>query len=324
MDIILSSFGVTLQKENNLFCVNSHKGKQMIPPRDVSSISISKGARISSDAVLLAIENEVDVFFVDKSGMPKGRIWSNQYGSISTIRKNQLEFIYSRKSVDWIKELISYKMDNHIAMLLLVQSEDKINRQLVKNAINAISDYKTKTLKLEGNIVADIAPSLRGWEGASSKRYFQVLSEHLPQKYRFEKRSQNPATDKFNALLNYGYGILYGKVEGALIKAGLDPYIGVFHRDDYNRPVLVYDVIERYRIWVDFVAYKLCQDDAFTDDCFTDFNGATWLDGLGKRIFIQAIHDYLSEIITIDGLNRSRETHITLFAQQITKVFSKI
>lgn len=323
MDIILNSYGVSLQKENNLFAVISHEGKQLFPPRDIKSISISKGARISSDAVLLAIENEIDVFFINKQGMPQGRVWSNQYGSVSTIRKNQLEFIYSQKSVTWIKELISYKMDNQAALLLTLQNEDMRANRIAQSVANALADYKSKVMKLEGNIVADISPSLRGWEGAASRRYFESMSAYLPEKYRFENRSQHPATNAFNALLNYGYGILYGKVEGALIKAGIDPYVGFFHRDDYNRPVLVYDVMERYRVWVDYVAVKLCREDVFPEESFVNRNGAVWLDGIGKRIYVQAVHDYLSEIISFNNLERSRETHILLYAQGLAKYFEK-
>ncbi|HRP56369.1 CRISPR-associated endonuclease Cas1 [Agriterribacter sp.] len=321
MNIILNSFGVSLQKENNLFAIFSQEGKQLIPPRDVKSISISKGARISSDAVLLAIENEVDVFFINQLGMPQGRVWSNRYGSVSTIRKNQLEFIYSSRSVEWIKQQVKDKMDNQVALLLTLQNTDDRANRIAQSVINAISDHKAKVTKLEGMIVADIAASLRGWEGAATRRYFQALNEYLPVKYRFEGRSQHPAADMFNALLNYGYGILYGKVEGALIKAGIDPYIGVFHRDDYNRPVLVYDVIERYRVWVDYVAVRLCCEDVFTEECFSIKNGAYWLDGLGKRIFVQAVHDYMAEIIKVDHTDRSRDTHITLFAQRLAQYF---
>lgn len=324
MNIILNSYGVLLQKENNLFCIKSHDGKKLIPPRDVRSISISKGARISSDAVLMAIENEIDVFFIDKSGMPQGRIWSNQYGSVSTIRKRQLEFIYSDRSLGWIKDLIIYKMDNQSALLLALKDDkDTRNERIAQRAINAIADHQTKIQKLEGKMIHDVAPSLRGWEGAASKRYFEALSAYLPDKYKFEKRSQNPAIDPFNSLLNYGYGILYGKIEGALIKSGLDPYVGIFHRDDYNRPALVYDIIERYRIWIDYVSIKLCQQEVFTEDCFTNRNGAVWLDGVGKRIFIQAVNDYLAEIITINSKDRSRETHIDLYAQELAQFFVK-
>lgn len=63
-----------------------------------------------------------------------------------------------------------------------------------------------------------------------------------------------------NALLNYGYGILYGSIQVELIKAGIDPYIGVLHRDNYNKPVLVYDIIELYRTWIDEVVFSLVLD----------------------------------------------------------------
>lgn len=321
MNIILNSYGVLLQKENNLFCIKNHDGKKLIPPRDVKTISISRGARISSDAVLMAIENEIDVFFIDKTGMPQGRVWSNQYGSISTIRKKQLEFIYSKKSLEWVKELIIYKMDNQSALLLTLKNGDERANRIAQRAINAIADHRKKIQSLDGEVITDIAPSLRGWEGAATRRYFEAVSVYLPEEFQFKKRSQHPAADSFNALLNYGYGILYGKIEGALIKAGLDPYVGIFHRDDYNRPVLVFDIIERYRVWIDYVAIKLCQQRVFSEDCFLDKNGAVWLDGLGKRIYIQAVNDYLSEIITIKNKERSRQTHIDLYAQELAQFF---
>ena len=323
MEIILNSYGTSLQKENNLFVIYSKEGKRFVPPADVSSISISKGAKVSSDAVMLAIENEIDLLFIDGKGMPMGRVWSNKYGSIATIRKNQLEFIFEPRSVVWVKQLIGEKMDNMIAMLLSLETHDDRLLRMIKSAINAIEDYKNKINAAEGSVISEVAASFRGWEGAASRRYFQLISEFMPDNYRFEKRSQNPAVDKFNALLNYGYGMLYGKVEGALIKAGIDPYVGIFHRDDYNRPVLVYDVIEKYRVWIDYVVIKLCREEVFIEECFTDRHGACWLDGLGKRILIQSVNDYLAEIVTIHGMERSRSTHIELYAQRLANYFGK-
>lgn len=183
---------------------------------------------------------------------------------------------------------------------------------------------RRKVAKVEGEIVADAAPALRGWEGAGSRRYFQAISVCLPALYQFERRSQHPAANAFNALLNYGYGMLYGKVEGALIKAGIDPYVGVFHRDDYNRPVLVYDIIERYRSWIDYVVIELCRQDAFPEDCFVDRNGGIWLEGLGKRILIQSVNDYLAEVVTLQRVSRSRLSHIQRQAHQLANFFQKI
>jgi CRISPR-associated protein Cas1 len=125
-----------------------------------------------------------------------------------------------------------------------------------------------------------------------------------------------------NAFLNYGYGILYGKVEGALIKTGIDPYIGVLHRDDYNRPVLVYDVIELYRVWVDYVVYSLVIQNALTDEFYSvQPDGSYWLEPLGRRVLIQSFNDYLDDTIEVKGNVRSRQHQIFLYAQSLAQQF---
>ena len=323
MHLILNSYGASLQRHQDRFVIYTQEGKDYIAPNQVKSISISKGAMVSSDAVLLAIQHEIDLLFVDGLGQPKGRVWSVQYGSISTIRKNQIEFIFTQAAVEWVKSILQYKMDTQIALLLALETDDDRAARIIQRAINALEDHKQKIAKTEGEVISDVAPSLRGWEGAGSRRYFEAIFTVLPATYRFDGRSKHPATDPFNALLNYGYGMLYGKIEGALIKAGIDPYVGIFHRDDYNRPVLVYDVIERFRVWVDYVVIQLCRQEAFPESCFVERNGGIWLEGLGKRILIQSVNDYLAEVVQLGGLERSRAVHIQQYAHQLAKFFQK-
>lgn len=322
MDLILNTFGTSLNRDNEAFIINHKDGKQRLPVAGISAIHISRGAQITSDAVLLAIENEIEILFMSKSGEPIGRVWSNKYGSISTIRKGQLNFTFSKEAIVWIKEIIAQKMDNQQALILAMQINDDRTKRLVDTALRRIGDYKTKLTALNGEVISDIAPTLRGWEGQSTRIYFETLNLFIPDEFRFSKRSQHPATDVVNALLNYGYGILYGKIEGALIKAGIDPYIGVFHRDDYNRPVLVYDFIELYRVWVDYVVFTLVAQNNITDEFYSvKSDGSYWLEGLGRRIIIQSLNDYLDEIILMNGVNRSRENHIMLKAQALAQTF---
>ncbi len=324
MELVLNTFGTSLQVEDGLFLVVHKDGKQTVEPTKVKSILISKGARISSDAALLAIENEIDVMFVDKMGKPAGRVWSIKYGSVSTIRRKQLDFIYSPHAVKWIKDIIRQKIDNQIGFLLTMMPENERLKNLIERSISKQQDYKQKIAGADAPFISDIAPTLRGWEGAAGKAYFEILSELLPENYRFENRSQHPAKDVFNCLLNYGYGMLYGKVEGALIKAGIDPYAGIFHRDEYNRPALVFDVIEIFRVWIDFVAFNLCTQQVIDQDCYSiSEEGVFWLENMGKRILIQSVNDYLDEVINLKGLPRSRMVHIELHAQQLAQTFLK-
>lgn len=324
MELVLNTFGTSLNRDNEGFVITHKDGRQRIPADGIKSIQISRGAQITSDAVMLAVENEIEVLFMDRSGMPIGRIWSPKYGSISTIRKGQLNFTFSKDALAWIKEIIRQKIENQQALLLMMKADsDDLNRKREK-AISRLEDYRTKIASLEGDIVSDVAAQLRGWEGVASKIYFEALNLFVPENYRFESRSQHPAMDITNAFLNYGYGILYGKIEGALIKAGIDPYIGVLHRDDYNRPVLVYDVIELYRVWVDYVVYSLVAQQVVTEEYYSvRSDGSYWLEGLGRRILIQSLNDYLEEVIQVKSVSRSRLTQIQLYAQELAQKFKR-
>lgn len=322
MELILNTFGTSLSRDNEAFVVTHKDGKQRLPIMGIKSIQIGKGVQITSDAIMLAIENEIELLFVDGAGNPVGRAWSPKYGSVSTIRKGQLNFTFTKDALDWIKDIISQKIENQQALLLMMQTEDYTTDQIRNKAISRLEDYRIKVSKLEGEIVSDVSAQLRGWEGVSSKIYFETLNKFIPEEYRFTSRSQHPAMDVVNAMLNYGYGLMYGKIEGALIKAGIDPYIGIMHRDDYNRPVLVYDIIEIYRIWVDYVVYSLVSQKVITEDYYSiKEDGSYWLEGLGKRILIQSMNDYLDEVITQKGVSRSRIMQIQLYAQSLAQKF---
>ena len=138
MEIVLNTYGTSISRDNEAFIISTHEGKRRIPIDGVSSIRIGRSAQITSDAILLAIENEVDVVFSDRSGNTVGRVWSPRYGSISAIRKGQLCFSQSRDAVEWIKKIIEKKLDNQQAMLLLMKVDNTPYIAEIDKAINKI------------------------------------------------------------------------------------------------------------------------------------------------------------------------------------------
>lgn len=109
MELILNTYGSYLNRDQNGFVITSGDSKQRVPADGLTSIQVCKGAIISSDAALFAIENEIEILFTTPSGTPMGRVWSPKYGSISTISKGQLSFLHTHDSVAWIKETICKK-----------------------------------------------------------------------------------------------------------------------------------------------------------------------------------------------------------------------
>lgn len=120
MELVISTFGTSLNRDNEGFVITTTEGRQRIPAEEITSIQISRGAQISSDAVMLAMEREIEVLFMDKNGNVTGRIWSPKYGSVSTIRKGQLNFSFSPDAINGSRRLYAkrLKTNKHYFSLL--------------------------------------------------------------------------------------------------------------------------------------------------------------------------------------------------------------
>jgi CRISP-associated protein Cas1 len=139
---------------------------------------------------------------------------------------------------------------------------------------------------------------IQGLEGMASRIYFEAISSIMPEKYRFEGRSRNPAKDEFNAMLNYGYGVLYSLVQKACIIAGLDPYVGFLHTDSYNKKSLVFDIIECFRFYVDEVVVCLFSKRMVKDEFFEPLEQGIGLSKDGKATLIDALNKSFEELVS--------------------------
>lgn len=257
MKLVINSEGIYLTKVGECFCVKKDRQKQEIAAKKVEQIIITTAAAISTDAIELAVENNIDIVFLKKYGAPFGRVWHSKMGSISTIRKKQLDLDSNNMGTTLVKEFLCQKMNNQVDFLnsLAINRRDD-RKNDIKETISKIKELVKKVENIDDNI-NNVRNSLQGYEGTASRLYFSKLSELMPEKFKFDGISKNPAKDEFNCMLNYGYGIMYSNVERACILAGLDPFIGIMHVDNYNRQSFVFDLIEMYRIYIDQIVFKL-------------------------------------------------------------------
>lgn len=169
-----------------------------------------------------------------------------------------------------------------------------------------LQSCKDRLLELSGENIDEIRASIMGIEGSAGRIYFDAINFLMPEKYRFEGRSRNPAKDEFNALLNYAYGVLYSKVEKASIIAGLDPYVGIIHTDNYNKKSLVSDLIENYRIWAEETVINLFAGRKVKQIHFDKLRNGYTLKKEGKALLISALNKYLDTAVRYGGRNIKR------------------
>ena len=261
MQLIINTYGTYVHVKDELFEVSltkdGEKQKHHFASQKVTSILMSKGAALSTDAIILAMKNNIDIIVFEYDGMPIGRFSHSKPGSTSKIRKQPLESSLNETGVYWIKSWLAKKLENQIEFLKRLKSHRPASAEQIQEKIDLINGIKIKINELNGSKIDNIDASLRGLEGTSGRVYFKVLSSLLTERYRFEGRNFRPAKDPFNAFLNYAYGVLYSRVEKVLVIAGLDPYVGFMHRDDYNMKSMVFDFIEPYRVYAEEVVFKL-------------------------------------------------------------------
>ena len=75
----------------------------------------------------------------------------------------------------------------------------------------------------------------------ATSMYFEILSRTLPPELGFRRRTRRPHLDPVNAMLSFGYAMLFSQCMRAVTGANLDPDLGVLHEGTGS---LVYDLIE--------------------------------------------------------------------------------
>jgi len=95
-------------------------------------------------------------------------------------------------------------------------------------------------------------------------------------------------------------------VEKACIIAGLDPYVGIIHTDNYNKKSLVFDLIENFRIWADETVVNLFAGRKVKQELFDELKNGFTLNKEGKAMLIEAFTKFLDVSIRYNGRNIKR------------------
>lgn len=302
MQLVLNSYGTYLHKKGDCFEVKRGEEKFLVSVKKVDSILITTAAYLSTDAIKLAMDHNIDMVFLDGFGDPYGRVWHSKLGSTVAIRRRQLEISEKEEGLELAKEWVLSKMDNQMALIEKLSGTRPDKKEKIGKHVEKIRGIRAQVDALSGTI-DEKRGSVMGLEGASGRVYFGALGFIMPERFKFDGRSRRPAKDEFNCMLNYGYGVLYSMVEKACIIAGLDPYIGFLHADNYNKKSLVFDLIEPFRILVDETVVHLFSGRQVKKKHFDQVKGGLTLNKEGKAVLLEALNKKLDKSVRYRGRN---------------------
>ncbi|PJF42785.1 MAG: CRISPR-associated endonuclease Cas1 [Phototrophicales bacterium] len=272
--LIADEFGTHIGKYSKRLRI-TRGGKNLVeaPIMHLRSVMVlSKGVSISADALASCSENGIPVHYIDETGRAYAMLYTAGLTGTILTRREQLYAYTDARAIHFAIALTEAKLLNQAATLKYLvknRKSDEVYSQLNEIAMD-IENSTNALRRLSGEHIDNLRAEINGIEGAAARHYWAGIRQILPEQYGWSERIGRGATDPVNSLLNYGYGILYSKVEQSILLAGLDPYAGFLHVDRAGRPSLVLDLIEVFRqVAVDRVVFGLCnrnfvieQDDA--------------------------------------------------------------
>ncbi len=289
MIVEISEHGSVLKRDHECFIVQTPTEKTEIPAEKVDAVIVTANALVSTQAVALCLEKNIQLVLASWTGKPFGRFWVSTPGRATEVRRRQYLHQDSTLAFEVSKDIVTCKLRAQRKLLVDLKGNRKAPNETISSSISAL----TKSLQSLSGVKYSLSfkQTFLGIEGFAAAEYFSAISSVLPKKYAFKERSRQPAQDKFNAVLNYIYGITYSSVEKVVILSGLDPNAGIYHADSYGKPTLVFDLIELFRAKVDRVTVKLFTRKYVKDSWFASSEEAplgVFLSKEGRKAVITA------------------------------------
>jgi len=205
-------------------------------------VVIGKESYITTKVIHLFSDYHINVIFLDLFGNFKACLhevmssfvgYKRRMGQYDTFRDPQ-KVLYLQR------QLIAAKFESEINF---VKDEFvKLKLKKFRNFVLQAKNYK--------DIVAHEAHV-----GIIYRNYYASLFdseyEFIQRKNRGRRSKQRYATNVINALLNYGFAVLYSEIAKHINAQGLDPYYGFYHKNHSSEQALVYDLVEPYRVLVE-------------------------------------------------------------------------
>ena len=249
--VIINKPGTFLGKKSRRLVIK-HDGLQkeysLLKLKEITLVG--SGISLSNDLIEEALKQGLQINFLDGIGRVYAKIVSPLISQTIETARAQLQSEKSDKAGKLAKAIIDAKIGNQLALLKYfskyqLQKADKNFLQLTMEVakIQSISEDLRKYKPRMENYQS----LLFSFEGRASDAYWRAFSFLLNPNVKFTGRVGRGAGDLVNSLLNYGYGILYSRVFGEVLKAGLLPFAGFLHTDRSGKASLVLDIMEIFR-----------------------------------------------------------------------------
>lgn len=287
--------GSRISRSGNTLKVHTTSGSAMsLPVNEVGAVVLHGYTQVTTQALHLCANHEIGVHMISAGGKYMAGLVPGPGGVQRKLR--QYEALSDGETrLNLARKLAMAKIESSLRYVLRATRSRSRESPDAPNAMDAMRDALKKAAH------AKTEDELRGHEGYAGRAYFSALptliKDTVPDQLRFTKRTRRPPKDPFNALLGFGYSLLYQAVLRSIVAVGLEPAIGFFHTPRSSAHPLVLDIMELFRcpLWdmpligsINRLQWDPAQDFAVSP-------GKVWLSSSGRKKAIQLFEKRLSE-----------------------------
>ena len=285
----------------------------------VSQVIVFGNVSITTPALQLLLREGIEVVLLSRTGQFYGRLIGEQNGN-GALRVAQLQRSQEPDfALETARQFVTGKLHNLRVFLQRYarRAASTSNRWDPEPLTHAVDGIGAMLRRVDSCRTIN---SLSGVEGQGAAVYFRVWKELLKPPWRFERRLRRPPPDPVNVLLSFGYTLLTQNVWGAVLTAGLDPYVGFLHQLHYNRPSLPLDLVEEFRpVIVDSVVLRCLNNGILTPEHFApgdEKERPLVLTDEGIRLFLREMEARFSQDFKSADTGK-RMTYRRLFLHQV-------
>lgn len=279
----------------------------------LEQILIFGKSQISADAVRACLQQNVPIAYLSRMGYCYGRIMPIERGYRQLSRYQQQLSVNERLQI--AREIVQAKLKN--SRVFLMRQQRRKPSEIVSSAIKSL-EYLAQRAALADNIA-----QLMGFEGAGAAQYFSAFGECITHPdFVFIARSRRPPGNPVNAMLSFGYQVLWNHLLSLIELQGLDPYHACLHQGTERHAALASDLVEEFRTpIIDSLVLWLVNTKVM--DNTTDFeyhDSGCYLNDLGRSKYMKFFLQRLEEEVQIESGEKQPRWY--LLTQQV-KLFKQ-
>ncbi len=231
---------------------------EIIPLRRLSEIMVMEKSLFSTALIRKCTELNIPVTITLNNGyyITTVKPDSKNYYEILSAHNLRFSTLSETELLCFGREIATAKINNYLSLF----------RQKYQPGFNLIlSELNEAISRIEQ---AGTIDEVRGQEGAIARRIYQHLNLLIdnPVFHITTRRRKKP--DRINSLLNFGYYLLFSRINATLRALGLNPYLGFLHSHSDNYESLAADLCELFRARVDRFVIRLLNLKTITPDHF--------------------------------------------------------